>query len=132
MSWNIGENRNLFLKPKSKLGFDHFVITTPKTSPKKLKLIVVEMQQVPDIDKTDSKQEISGLKWTFYNGSRKKGVNFKTDTDKWNFVTYRYRNNLYRKDNEVDLQLTEDQSLLTKRVYVLSYSDIIYNLCIVQ
>ena len=33
MSWNIGGNRNLFLKLKSKLGLYHVVLTTPKTSP---------------------------------------------------------------------------------------------------
>ena len=57
MSWNIGDNRNLFLKLKSKLGLYHVVFTTPKTSPEKLTLTVVEMQQLPDIEKTDSKEE---------------------------------------------------------------------------
>ena len=64
MSWNIGDNRNLLLKLKSKLGLYHVVLTTPKTSPKKLTLTVVEMQQVPDIEKTDSEQEKSCPKWT--------------------------------------------------------------------
>ena len=54
MSWNIGDNRNLFLKLKPKLGLCHVVLTTPKTSPEKLTLTVVEMQQLPDIEKTDS------------------------------------------------------------------------------
>ena len=36
MSWNIGENRNLFLKLKSKRELYHFVLTTPKTSPEKV------------------------------------------------------------------------------------------------
>ena len=45
LSWNIGDNRNLFLKLKSKLGLNHVVLTTPKTSPEKLTLTVVEMQQ---------------------------------------------------------------------------------------
>ena len=53
MSWNIADNRNLFLKLKSKLGLDHVVLTTPKTSPEKLTLTVVEKQQLPDIEKTD-------------------------------------------------------------------------------
>ena len=35
------------------------------------------------------------------------------------------------KDNEVDLKLTEYQSLLAKRVYLLSYFDIFYKRCIV-
>ena len=131
MSWNIGDNRNLFLKLKSKLGRYHVVLTVPRTSPEKLTLTVVEMQQLPDIEKTDSKKDISCLKWTIYKGRRKVSVNFQTYTDKLNFVVYRYRNNLYLKDNEVDLKLTEIQSLLTKLVYVLSYIDLFYKRCIV-
>ena len=107
MSWNNGDNRNLFLKLKSKLGLYHVVLTTPKTSPEKITLIIVEMQQMPDIEKTDSTEEISCLKWTIYNGRRKVCVNFQTDKDKLNIVVYRYRNNLYLKDNELDLKLSE-------------------------
>ena len=54
MSWNIGDYRNVFLKLKFKIGLYHVVLTTPKTSPEKLTLTVVEIQQLPDIDKTDS------------------------------------------------------------------------------
>ena len=131
MSGNIGDHRNLFLKLKSKLGLYHVVLTTPKTSPEKLTLTPVELQQLPDIEKTDSKGEISCLKWTIYNGKRKICVNFQTDTDKLNIVVYRYRNNLYMKDDEVDLKVTEYQSLLAKRVYLLSYIDKFYNQCTV-
>ena len=53
-------------------------------------------------------------------------MNFQTDTDEMNVVVYRFRNNLYLKDIEVDLKLTEYQSLLAKRVYLLSYIDIFY------
>ena len=109
MSWNIGDNRNLFLKLKSKLGLYHVLLTTPKTFPEKLSLTVVEMQQLPDMEKTDAQEEISCLKWTVFNGRRKVRVNFNTDTDKLNNVVYRYRNNLYLKDNEIDLKLTEYQ-----------------------
>ena len=35
-SWNIGDNRNLFLKLKSKLGFHHVVLTTQKLFPENL------------------------------------------------------------------------------------------------
>ena len=108
MSWNIGDNRNLFLKLKSNLGLNHVVLTTPKAS-------VVEMQQLPDNEKTDSKEEISRLKWTIFNGSRKDCVNLQTDTHKLIIVVYRYRNSLCLKDNEVDLKLTKHHSLLTKR-----------------
>ena len=131
MSWNIGDNRNLFLKLKSKLGLYHVVLTTPKTSPEKLTLTVVEMQQLPNIEKTDSKEEISCLKWTIYNGRRKVCVNFQTDTDKLRIVVYRYRNNFYLKDNEVDLKLTDCESLLAKRVYLVRYIDIFYKRCFV-
>ena len=131
MSWNIGDNRNLFLKLKSKLGLYHVVLTTPKISPEKLTLTVVEMQQLPDIEKTNSKEEISCLKWTIYDGRRRVCMNFQTDTDKSNIVVYPYRNNLYLKGNELDLKLTEYQSLLAKRVYLLSYIDIFYKRCIV-
>ena len=43
-------------------------------------------------------------------------MNFQTDTDKLDNLVYRYRKNLYLKDNEIDLKLTEYQSLLAKRV----------------
>ena len=56
MSWNIGDNRNLFLKLKSKLGLYHVVLTTPKTSPENLTLTVIEKQQLPDIEEKDSKK----------------------------------------------------------------------------
>ena len=131
MSWSIGDKRNHFLKLKSKLGFYLVVLTTPKTSPEKFTLTLVEMQHLPDIEKTDSKEEKSCLKWTLYPGRRKVCVNFQTDTDKLNIVLYRYRNNLYLKDDEVDLKLKENQSLLAKRVYLLSYNDIFYKRCIV-
>ena len=112
MSWNIGDNRNLLLKLKSKQRFYHVVLTTPKTSPEKLTLTVVEMQQLPDIEKTDSKEEISRLKRKIINGTRKVCVNFQTDTDNVTIVVYTYRNSLYLKDKEVGLKLTEYQSLL--------------------
>ena len=96
------------------MGLYHVVLTTLKTSPEKLTLTVVELQQLPDIETTDSKKEISCLKSITYNGRTKVCVNFQTDTDKLNIVVYRYRKNLHLKDNEVDLKLTEYQSLLAK------------------
>ena len=78
---------------------------------------------MPDIEKTDSKDEISCLKWSIYNG-RKVCINFQTDTDKVNIVVYTYRNNTYLKDTEKDSKLTEYKKLLAKRVYLLSYNDI--------
>ena len=66
------------------------------------------MQQWPEIEETDSKEEISCLKWTIYNG-RKVCVNFQTDTDNLNYVVYRYRNSLYLKDSKVGLKKKEYQ-----------------------
>ena len=88
MSWNIGYNRNPFLKLKSELGLYHVVLTAPKTSPKKFTLTVVQMQQMSDIEKTDPTEEESCLKWTLYTRRREVCVNFQTDTDKLNIVVY--------------------------------------------
>ena len=130
MSWNIGDNRNLFLKLKTKLGLYHVELKS-KDSPGKITLTLVETQQLPDIEKVDSKDENGCLKWTIYNGRRKVCINFQTDTDKVNIFVCRYRNNTYLKDTEMDLKLTEYKKLLAKRVYLLSYIDIFYKRCIV-
>ena len=127
MSWNIGENRNLFLKLKEKLGLYHVVLTTRKKSPEKIILTLVEMQQLLEIEKVDSKNEISCLKRTIYNGSRKVFIGFKTD--KLNIVCSRYRNNTYVKETEMELKLTEYEKLLSKRVYLLSYIDVFFKRC---
>ena len=131
MSWNIGENRNLFPKLKSKLGLYHLVQTKPKTSPDKFTLILVEMQQLPEIEKVDSKNAISCLKCTIYNGRRKVCVSFKPDMENLNIVVYRYRNNIYVKDIEMEMKLTEYEKLSSKRVYLLSFIDVIFRRCIV-
>ena len=75
---------------KSKLGLYHVVLTTPKTSPEKITLTLVEMQQLPEIEKVDSNYEIFCLKWTIHNGRRKVCKSFKTDTDKLKIIVYRY------------------------------------------
>ena len=64
MSWNLGENRNLFHKLKPKLGLYHVVLTTPKTSPEKLTVTLDERQQFPEVENVDSKNEFSCLKLT--------------------------------------------------------------------
>ena len=56
---------------------------------------------------------------------------FLTVTDRLNIVVYRYGDSLILKDINVDLKLTEHQSLLTKRVYLLLYFDILYKRCMV-
>ena len=88
-SSNIGDNRNLFLKLESKLRLYHVVPKTPKTSPEKPKLTVVEMQHLLDNEMTNPKQEKSRLKWTIYNDRRKVCLNFQTDTEKLNIAVYR-------------------------------------------
>ena len=123
MSWNIGDNRNLFLKLTTRLGLYHDELKR-KDSSKKITLTLVETQQLPDIEKVDSTDEISCLKWTIYNGGTKVCINFQTHRDKVNIVVYRYRNSTYLKDTEMDLKLTENKKLLAKRVYLLSHIDI--------
>ena len=49
MNWNIGDNRNLFLKLKRKLGLNHVELKS-KYSPEKITLTLVETQQLPDIE----------------------------------------------------------------------------------
>ena len=44
MSGNTGDNKNLFLKLKTELELQHIVLTTPKTSPEKVTLTVVEIE----------------------------------------------------------------------------------------
>ena len=114
MSRNIGDNRNLFLKLETKLGLYHVELRKPEDSPETITLTLVEIEQLPDIEKIDSKEEISCLKWTIYTGRRKVCINFQNDTDKLNSIVYRYRNNTYLKDTEKDLKLTEDKKLLAK------------------
>ena len=91
MSWNFGDNRNLFLEPKTKLGLYHVELRSkPKDSPEKITLTLVETQQLPDIEKVDSKDELFCLKWTIFNARRKECINFQTDRDKVNIVVYHY------------------------------------------
>ena len=70
------------------------------------------MQQLPEIEKVDSKNEISCLKWTIHNGRRKVCISFNTDMDKLNTVVYHYRNNTYVKDTEMELKVTEYETLI--------------------
>ena len=99
---------------KSKLRLYHAVLTTTKTSPEKLTATTVEMQQLPDTEKTESRKNVSCLEWTINNCRRKVCVSFQTDADQLNMVVYRYQNNLYLKDDELHLKMTENQSLLAK------------------
>ena len=64
-TWNVGDYRNLFLKLNTQ-NWDSLMLylQLQKLLPTKLKLTVVEMQQLPDNEKTDSQEETSCLKWT--------------------------------------------------------------------
>ena len=130
MSWNIGDKRDIFIQLKTKLRLYH-VDFKSKDSPKKITLTLVETQQLPDIEKSDSRGEVSRLKWTIYKGRRKVCINFQTDTDKVNIVVYRYRNNTYLKNTQMELKVTEEKKLLNRSVYLLSYIDIFYKRCVV-
>ena len=91
MSWNIGDNKNLFLELKTKLGLYHVELRMkPKDSPEKATLTLVETQQLPDSEKVDSRDETSCLNLTIYSGRRNVCINFQTDTDNVNIVVYRY------------------------------------------
>ena len=60
MSWNVGDNRNLFLKLKTKLGLYHVELKS-KNSPKKITLTLVETQQLHDTEKKSLIQEMKFL-----------------------------------------------------------------------
>ena len=47
------------------------------------------------------------------------------------FVVYRYWNNRYVKDSQIQLKTTEYEKLFSKRVYLLSYIDVIIKPCFV-
>ena len=124
MSWNIGENRNLFFIFKSNLGLHHVVLATAKTYPEQNTPTLVETQKLPEIEKKGSRKEISCLKWTIHNGRRKVCISFKTDLDKSNTVVHSYRHNTFVGGIEMELKLTEYETLLAKRVHLLSYIDV--------
>ena len=121
MSWNIGDNRNIFLKLRTKLGLYHVLLTSSEQTPKKVNLTIVEMQQLPEVGKFDSEYEISCLRWIIFNGRRKICVFYKSDTDYVAITVYRYRNNMYMKDSDIELKSTEYNTLLEKKKYLLSY-----------
>ena len=121
-------------------------------SPKKFTLTLVKVQQRLHIEEIHSNEDHSCPEWRKSKSRSKVCVKHQTDTDKLNFAVYRYRNNICLKDsemelkveyyrnplptklvpqkNEIDLKLTEYQSLLEKRVYLLSYIDIFFKRCI--
>ena len=120
------------IETSKKLGQYHVDLRSkPKDSPGKNTLTLVETQQLPDFETVDSKDETSCFKRTIYNGRRKLYITFPTDTDKVNIVVYRYRNNAYLKNTEMEIKSTEYKKFLAKRVYLFSYIDVFYKQCIV-
>ena len=111
MIWIIVDIRNLFLKLKTIMGLFRVELRKSKDSPKKITLTLVETQQLPDIGKIDSKDEICCIKWTIYKDRKNVCINFQIDTNNANIVVYCYRNNPYLKDTEMDLKLTEHKKL---------------------
>ena len=57
MIWYNGHIRNPFLKFRTKLGFYHVALTTPNICLEKFTITVVETQQLPDIEKIESKKD---------------------------------------------------------------------------
>ena len=121
MSWNIGDNRNVFLKLRTTLGLYHVLLTSSEQTPKKVNLTIVEIQQLPEVGKFDSENKISSLRWIILNGRRKLCVFYKSETDYAGITVYRYRNNMYMKDSDIELKSTEYNTLLEKKKYLLSY-----------
>ena len=98
------------------------VRTTPKFSPKKYTPTVEEMQQLPHLEKTDSQEGISCLKWTIDIGKKKYVYTSRLMQNNW-LLSYCYWNKIYLKDYENDLRLTEIQSLVVQPVYLMTYFD---------
>ena len=121
MSWNIGGNRNVFLKLRTKLGLYHVLLTPLEQTSRKVHLTIVEMQQLPEVGNFDSENEISCLRWIIYNGRRKICVFCKSDTDYVELTVYRYRNNMYMNDSDIEVKATEYNTVLQKKNYLLSY-----------
>ena len=103
------------------MGLYHVPLTSSEQTPKKVNLTIVEMQQLPEVGKFDSENEISCLRWIIFNGRRKICVFYKGDTDYVGITVYRYRKNMYMKDSDIELKSTEYSTLLEKKKYLLSY-----------
>ena len=97
------------------MGRYHILSTLSEQTPKKVSLTIVEMQQLPKVGKFDSENEISCLRWIIFNGRRKVCLFCKTDTDYVGITVYRYRNNMYMKDSDIELKATEYNSLLQEK-----------------
>ena len=52
MNHNNGDKRKHFFKPKSNLVHHHIVFTNQKSFPEEIKITAVEMQELPETEKT--------------------------------------------------------------------------------
>ena len=59
---------------------------------------IVGLQQLLEVGKLDSENEISCLSWISFDGRRKTCVFGKTDNDNVGITVYRYRGIMYMKD----------------------------------
>ena len=130
-SWNVEDNRKVFLKLNMKVGLYHVVLRKVRNSPWKITLTPVERQQMPGIEKTDSTEGITCLRCTIYNGGEKVCVTFQRVSDKLNIVLYKYRNNIYLKISEMQLKTTEYGELFCQQVHLLSNVAVFFKRCIV-
>ena len=120
MSWNNEDNENFFIKLKSKSGRYHVVLTTTKTSRQQVTRTITELQQLPEIEMTDTEGKFFFRNGQCENSRRKYVQRSRQDSDKLSIVVYRGRNKLYLKDSEIDLHLTENHRLFARRVYLSS------------
>ena len=97
----IGVNKNRFLIVTSNWDFIILYLQLQNLFDERLKETEVEMQQLSDIEKTDSNQKTSCLIRSRYNVRTKVCVNFKTDTEKVNSAVYRNGNNLFLKSKKL-------------------------------
>ena len=74
------------------------------------------MQQLPEVGKFDCENEIFCLRWIIFNGRRKVCVFCKTDTDYVGITVYRYRNNMFIKDSDIELKATEYNTFAEEKV----------------
>ena len=68
---------------------------------------------------TDPEDKFLSINWIICFGRRKSCRIFKTETYKKDNVVYSYISNMYLKDIEIDLKLTDYQQFLTKKAYLL-------------
>ena len=130
MSWNIGDRRNLILKLKKKSDSVKLYRQKQETRPKKYTNSSTNAR-IARFWNDWVGEEIFCLKLTIYNGRRKLCVSHQIELNKLNIVVYRYQNNVYLKDLEMELKRTENKKLFSERGCPLRYTDVFFEQCIV-